>query len=63
MTPKCFSLEYFRKRLNTDEIHFVTNKYKVTFKLNKEVSHFIVNAKLALQVAKNILSTLGLQQG
>jgi hypothetical protein len=63
MTPRIFSLEYVRKRLNSDEIHFVPNKYKVTFKLKKEVGPFIVNTRSTLQVTTKILSALGLQQG
>jgi hypothetical protein len=49
--------------LNSDEIHFVPNRYKVTFKLNKEVGPFIVNTRSTLQVTSKMLSTQGLQQG
>jgi hypothetical protein len=63
MTPRIFALEYVRQRLNSDEIHFVPNKYEVTFKLKKEVGPFIVNTRSTLQVTANMLSTLGLQQG
>jgi hypothetical protein len=48
MTPMIFSLEYIRQRLNSDEIHFVPNKYKVNFKLKKEVGPFIVNTRSTL---------------
>jgi hypothetical protein len=51
------------KILNSDEIHFVKNKYKVTFKLNKEVGPFIVNTRSTLQVTTKMLSTPGLQHG
>jgi hypothetical protein len=61
LTPRIFSLEYVRKRLNSDEIHFVPNKYKVTFKLKKEVGPFIVNTRSTLQVTTKLLSTLGFQ--
>jgi hypothetical protein len=56
MNPMIFSLEYIRKRLNSDEIHFVPNMYKVDLKLKKEVGSFIVNTRLALQVTKKKLS-------
>jgi hypothetical protein len=42
-TTRIFSLEYVRQRLNLYEIHFVSNKYKASFKLKKAVGAFIVN--------------------
>jgi hypothetical protein len=63
LTPQIFSLEYVRQRLNSNEIHFVSNKYKASFKLKKEVGPFIVNTRSTLQVTTKFLSTLGFQQG
>jgi hypothetical protein len=63
LTPGIFSLEYVRQILNSDEIHFVPNKYKVTFKLKNEVGNFIVNTRTTLKVTTNMFSSLGLQQG
>ena len=60
MNPIIFSLEYVRQRLNSDEIHFVPNKYKVTFKLKKEVVPFILNTRSTLQMKKKRLSAMGL---
>jgi len=50
LTPKIFVLEYIRKILNLDDIHFVSRKYKANFKLKKEVGPFIFNTKSTLQV-------------
>jgi hypothetical protein len=61
MTPNIFAIAYIMQRLNFDEIHFVPNKYKVTFKLKKEVGPFILNTRSTLQVTTKILSSLGLQ--
>jgi hypothetical protein len=63
MTPIIFSLEYVRKRLNSDKIYFVPSKHKVNFKLKKEVGPFIGNTRSALQVTTKMLLAPGLQQG
>ena len=63
LTPRIFSLQCVRQRLNLDEIHFVPNKYKVNCKLKKEVGPFIVNTRSTLQVTTKMLSALGLQMG
>jgi hypothetical protein len=64
LTPKMFSLQYIRKILNSDDVHFVSRKYKATFKLEKEVGPFIVNSKIALQVlVAKVLSDMGFQEG
>jgi len=62
-THRIFSLEYIRKRLNADEFNFMPKKHKVAFKLKKEVGPFIVNTQETLQIATNLLSTMGFQQG
>jgi hypothetical protein len=63
LTPRIFALEYIRQRLNSDDIHFVSRKYKANFKLKKEVGPFIVNTRSTLQVTTKILSAMGFQQG
>jgi hypothetical protein len=63
LTPRIFALEYIRQRLNSDDIHFVSRKYKANFKLKKEVGPFIVNTRSTLQVTTKILSVMGFQQG
>jgi hypothetical protein len=44
-----------RQRLNSDYIHFVSKKHKVSFKLKKEVGHFVVNNGATLQYAEKLL--------
>jgi hypothetical protein len=63
LTPRIFSLEFIRQRLNYDEIHFLSRKYKASFKLKKEVGPFIFNTKSTLQVTTKILSTMVFSQG
>jgi hypothetical protein len=63
LNPRIFALEYIRHRLNSDHIHFVSRKYKASFKLKKEVGPFIVNTRSTLQETTNILSNMGFQQG
>jgi hypothetical protein len=63
LTPRIFALEYIRQRLNSDDIHFVSRKYKASFKLKKEIGPFIVNTISTLQVTTKVLSTMGFQQG
>jgi hypothetical protein len=43
LTPGIFALEYIREILNSDDIHFVSRKYKASFKLRKRVGAFIFN--------------------
>jgi hypothetical protein len=48
LTPRMFSLEYVRQILSSNEIHFVSNKHKATFKLKKDVGPFIINVRSTL---------------
>jgi hypothetical protein len=63
LTPIIFALEFIRQRLDYDHIHFVSRKYKASFKLKKEVGPFIVNTRSTLQVAEKLLQDMGFQQG
>jgi hypothetical protein len=63
LTPRIFSLEFIRQRLNFDYVHFVSRKYKSSFKLKKEVGPFVVNTRTTLQVTENLLQDMGFQQG
>jgi hypothetical protein len=47
-TLSIFSLEFIRKSLNLDDIHFVSKKNRTNFKLKREVGPFIVNNRKAL---------------
>jgi hypothetical protein len=38
-----FSLEYIRKMINSDEIHFVAAKKKSQFEINTQIGPFIFN--------------------
>jgi hypothetical protein len=63
LTPKIFALEYIRQSLNLDDVHFVSRKYRASFKLKKEVGTFVVNSRSTLQVATKVLLDMGFQQG
>lgn len=42
---RIFALEYARKMLNMDELHFVSNKRKAQFKLKENIGPCIVNTR------------------
>jgi hypothetical protein len=59
LTPRIFTLEFKKKILNVDYIHFVSNKHNVSFKLKKEIDSFIVNNKESLHDVENIFQDMG----
>jgi hypothetical protein len=63
LTPRISALEYIRQILNSNDVHFVSRKYKSTFKLKKEVGTFIFNSISKLQVATKVLSDMAFQEG
>jgi hypothetical protein len=63
LTPRIFALEFIRQILDSDYIHFVSRKYKASFKLKKEVGPFIVNTRPTLHVAEKLLQNMGFQKG
>jgi len=40
LTPRIFTLEFIQQSLSFDYIHFVSRKYKESFKLKKEVDFY-----------------------
>lgn len=55
-----FSLEFIRKGLNVDQVHFVPVKKGHMFKITRTVGPIIVNTRQALEVAYKILTDLHL---
>jgi hypothetical protein len=57
LTPRIFSLEFIRKRLNSDYIHFVSKKHKVRFKLKKEVDLLLSTIEHPCRMQKSFFRT------
>lgn len=55
LTMRIFSLEYFRKIINSDEIHFLSSKKKIKFKMKNQLGPFICNNREARPEADSLL--------
>jgi len=53
-----FALEYSRKMLNMDEVHFVSYKKKTQFKLKAHIGPYIINTRSATKEIDAILSQM-----
>jgi len=62
-TIRIFSLEFIRKSLNVDEVHFIPRKKKTNFKPKKEVGNFILYNRSSSQVVEIVLQGMGFEQG
>lgn len=60
---RIFALEYIRKILNSDEIHFVVAKKKAQFRIKTQVGPFVCNTKTAGEAADKILKEMKFSLG
>lgn len=60
---RLFALEFIRKSLNVDKIHFVPMKKGHMFKLPMSVGPFIVNTRQAVDEVNNMLDGMHLLLG
>lgn len=56
-----FSLEYIRKMISMDEIHFVSGKRKSQYKIKTQVGPFIYNTRTIIDVVDSILRKFNFQ--
>ena len=59
---RLFSLEYYRKIMNSDEINFVSAKKRSQFKVKNQLGPFIYNSREAGNEADQILKQMKFQQ-
>jgi len=59
---RLFSLDYYRKIINFDEVHFVKAKKKEQLQIKDQLGHFVCNNREAGRVAEEIIQGLKLKQ-
>jgi hypothetical protein len=55
---RIFALEYIRKMINSDEIHFVAAKKKSQFRIKTQIGPFICNNRATGEEADNLLKQM-----
>ena len=55
---RVFSLEYIRKMINSDDIHFVSLNKKQQMRIKGQIGSFICNSRAAGEEAKKILKEM-----
>jgi len=55
---RIFSVEYIKKMLNVDEIHFLSSKNKYQFKIKTQIGPFIYNNRAAGEKVDNLLKEM-----
>lgn len=55
---RIFSLEYIRQMMNVDDVHFISRKRKVKFKLKTQVGPFIPNTRIVEREVDNLLKQM-----
>ena len=62
LTPRIFSLEVLRKRLNSNELHFSSKNQTSTFKVPITVGPFIVKNREAIELIDDMMPCFGFIQ-
>ena len=60
LPTRIFSLEYIRKMLNSNEIHFVSVKKKSQFRIKTQIGSFVCNSRSTGEEADNLLKEMKL---
>ena len=58
---RVFSLEYIRKMINMNDLHFVSGKMKAQFKIKERIGAFICNTRSTIVEAGQMLNKIGFQ--
>lgn len=58
LTMRFFSLEYIRKILNVNEVHFVSSKTKSQFRIKTQMRPFICNNRMIGEEADELLKEI-----
>ena len=56
---RVFALEYIRKMIHANELHFVSAKKKVQFEIKAQIGPFICNSRAAGEVTEKIFKGMG----
>jgi hypothetical protein len=59
---RIFALEYIRKMVNSDDIHFVSVKKKQQLRIKTQIGSFICNNRVAGEEVDNLLKQMNLTQ-
>lgn len=63
MPMRIFPLEFIRKSVNVDDVHFFPSKNGYMFNLGKPICPFIANSRQAFQVAKKLMKEMNFDMG
>ena len=62
LTPRVFSLEVLRQRLQSDELHFSSKKHNSNFKDLITVGPFTVNNRATIELIDDMMACFGFSQ-